>query len=131
MRIQLIIWTIIISSILTACAKKNPTPPNTNTRVASMTGSWLLTHIGEEIISSNSDDKQPNVTIDTNAKTITGYSGCNRMSGSIVLLSGISLKFGPMAATKRMCAESNRESQFLKAFNHITEYGTEGSLRWC
>jgi heat shock protein HslJ len=127
MRIQLIILTIIIAMIITACAKKHTSSSNTNMRVASMTGAWSLTQIGEETVSVKSDDKQPNITIDTNAKTLSGYSGCNRMSGSIETLSGTSLKFGPIASTKRMCAVPIKESQFLRAFDQIVEYGTEGT----
>lgn len=117
---------IIISSVWTACAKKNSASTNTNMRVASMTGNWELTHIGEALITYKASNKKPSITIDTNVKTVTGYSGCNRMSGSIASLAGTSLKFGPMAATKRMCAEPNNEREFLRAFEHVASYGTKG-----
>jgi heat shock protein HslJ len=70
-----------------------------------------------------------NIAFDENAKTVSGFSGCNRFFGSYVL-SENTLKFKPLSTTKKLCVEDKNtiETKLLKAFekaDHIffTEEG--------
>ncbi|WP_043202367.1 META domain-containing protein [Paraburkholderia acidipaludis] len=70
------------------------------------------------------------ITLDLSAATgqrrASGFSGCNRYSGSYVLKNGL-LSFGPLAATRMACAGAggNIEGAYLDALTHISRTGVE------
>jgi len=72
---------------------------------------WALVSInGDEL-----EDKKsvPSVEIQVSERKVFGFSGCNRMSGSVEFFDD-SIKFGTLATTRRACMEPNVEAQFLK-----------------
>lgn len=60
---------------------------------------------------------------------VSGSAGCNNYSGTYQS-DGSSLRFGPMATTRKMCAEPQRimeqEQQFLKALETVATVRREG-----
>jgi len=60
---------------------------------------------------------------------VSGSAGCNNYSGTFTA-SGSSLRFGPAAATRKMCAQPEgvmeQEQQFLKALETVATIRQEG-----
>lgn len=62
--------------------------------------------------------------IDSN-KTVTGFTGCNRLSGTYKV-DNSELPFSPLITTKMFC-EGVRENNFLKALDSINGFKIENS----
>jgi putative lipoprotein len=57
---------------------------------------------------------------------VGGYSGCNQFTGSVTV-TGDGLTFGPIASTRRMCAEgTQQEDAFLQALENAQRYSISG-----
>ncbi|WP_223032545.1 META domain-containing protein [Hanstruepera marina] len=63
------------------------------------------------------------ISFNDSLKTVSGYSGCNRFSGTYETI-GNTLKIGPLASTKMACTPDRNavESQFLSLLNEINTY---------
>jgi heat shock protein HslJ len=70
------------------------------------------------------------ITLDLSAATgqrrASGFSGCNRYSGSYTLKNGL-LSFGPLASTRMACAGTGGdiEGAYLEALTHIARTGVQ------
>jgi len=57
---------------------------------------------------------------------VGGYAGCNQFTGSVTL-SGDAISFGPIASTRRMCAEAmQQEDAFLLALENAQRFSISG-----
>lgn len=56
-----------------------------------------------------------------NPVRVTGFTGCNRMMGSVEIKNTISMKFSPLATTKMFCP-GNDEGTLLNALSSVTNY---------
>ncbi len=57
---------------------------------------------------------------------VGGYAGCNQFTGSVTL-SGDAISFGPIASTRRMCADAmQQEDAFLQALENAQRYTISG-----
>ena len=57
---------------------------------------------------------------------VGGYSGCNQFTGSVTV-TGDGLSLGPIASTRRMCAQGmQQEDAFLQALEHAHRYSIAG-----
>ena len=57
---------------------------------------------------------------------VAGYAGCNQFTGSVTV-TGDGLAFGPMASTRRMCADvMAQEDAFLQALESAHRYEISG-----
>lgn len=75
------------------------------------------------------DESAQPITLAFDAKEnrASGFSGCNRYSGSYTLDHN-QLRFGAMMSTKMACADDARnrtEQQFLEALAHVDSYAYE------
>ncbi len=94
---------------------------NSNNEMKSIYGKrWVLTKIGEKSLSGD----KPFIEFERENMRASGDAGCNRFSGGFTV-SGSSLNFSPIAATKRACAnaDANRlESAFLQVLDETTRF---------
>ena len=70
----------------------------------------------------------PHLTLDSAQKRALGYGGCNRFTGPYVV-SGDSLRLGPLAATKRACLDADmtrQETSFLAALDATRAWHISG-----
>ena len=58
----------------------------------------------------------------TSAGRLTGFSGCNAMSGEYKLQEGFRIKFDKVAVSMKMCEEGIDERGFLDAINEADNY---------
>ena len=57
---------------------------------------------------------------------VGGYAGCNQFTGSVTV-TGDGLSFGPIASTRRMCAEAmQQEDAFLQALENARRFAISG-----
>lgn len=87
---------------------------------------WRLLSFGNGAVAPLSGGRQPSLKFDPAQKKVSGYAGCNNFFGSYEL-AGASLKFGPLAATRRACPEpaSSVEAQYLEALAKVRGWKLE------
>ena len=86
---------------------------------------WVLDELGGVPLV----DVEPTLTFGGDG-TVSGSAGCNTFSGTY-LLDGAVLSFGPLAATKKGCADPTMfvESAFLAAMGGITDWSVDAAGR--
>jgi heat shock protein HslJ len=87
---------------------------------------WRLVVLGNATVPALPGGRQPSLRLDQAQKRVTGYAGCNNFFGSYEL-AGTSLKFGPLAATRRACPEpqSSVETKYLEALAKVRGWKLE------
>ena len=81
--------------------------------------SWQLLQLGPNGALS---ENLPTLTFSTDGK-VSGSGGCNTFSGTATI-SGMAIKFGALAATKKACSEevNAQETAYLKALEQAQTY---------
>jgi heat shock protein HslJ len=89
---------------------------------------WILEKINGVNIDFPEDRKRPFMTIDTGAKSLSGFGGCNNFQGSAQLVKN-RLVTGNIVSTKMACMDiQETENEFLKVLSgKILEYTLLGS----
>lgn len=89
---------------------------------------WRLTSVDQKNIRINDGTQEVYITLDSVARQIIGFAGCNRLTGSFILkgINGIRIQAG---TTKMFCEEATMqvETSLLKAFDKSTRYRIEGN----
>ncbi len=107
--------------ILSACAGGGGKP-------ASLAGTyWNVTEVGAQTFKAAKGQREAHLRLDAQNKRATGYSGVNSFSGAYETR-GTSLKFGPLAATRRAGkpAAMTFESAYFKALGATRAYQISG-----
>ncbi|MEZ4809671.1 MAG: META domain-containing protein [Allomuricauda sp.] len=84
---------------------------------------WVLEEMNGKTVSKadfNGKDV-PNMEININTNRVSGFSGCNRMTGSLFFEKDV-LRFTNMATTRMACPNLNAETEFLKTLQSVTSY---------
>ena len=83
----------------------------------------LITLEGQKIIMAENQEREIFFTLKTDEKRITGFAGCNTLSGSYSLENGNRIRFSNMATTLRACPDvAINESGFLEVFELADNY---------
>jgi heat shock protein HslJ len=101
-----------------------PSPPAPPAPVSLAGTKWLLEDLaGAGVI----DDAQATLEFAENGR-VSGSTTCNRFTGTATI-SGATISFGPLATTRRACAEAlmNQERNYLAALAQAKEYEVQGS----
>jgi len=74
------------------------------------------------------DTAQASFTMQAGGSVVTTL-GCNQFSGKATI-HGTKLKFGPLASTRKSCAEAlmNQEQKYAEALEAVRSYRVEGQL---
>ena len=89
---------------------------------------WTLLEVGGTQARVAENIAQPSLQLDTVETRASGSTGCNSFSGSYEL-TGDSLRFGPLASTRRACldpAMNRQESVYLKALSDTRRWRVTG-----
>jgi len=98
-----------------ACETEKPDVPLRNTY-------WKLMQIDGRPVEVQTDQREPHIILDLREMSFKGYGGCNQLFGSFEI-DGDTLRFGPIAGTKRYCTETmDLESAFLQALGTVTRF---------
>ncbi|MDM9380884.1 META domain-containing protein [Chlorogloeopsis sp. ULAP01] len=112
---------------LATCQTKQTVEAGNNNNAASLFGKrWILTEIGEQRLSDN----KLYIEFDNKQSRVVGDTGCNRFFGGFEI-NGTSLKFSPLASTKRACltTEANRlETNFLRSLQETTRFDVQEKI---
>ena len=72
---------------------------------------------------SNEASSELTIIFNDSLKTVSGYSGCNRFTGSYEI-NGSNIKIGPLAATRMSCPEEKNavESKMIEALTNANNF---------
>jgi len=99
---------------------------------------WKLTRLGSEPVYLGDQQREPHMVLRSKDSVVTGFSGCNRLTGSYVL-NGHSIEFSGLASAMMACTESAKtERAFISALGdarswrvigeHLDLYDGDGNL---
>lgn len=87
---------------------------------------WKLTRLAYQPVILAPEQREPYLVLQAQDRKLTGYAGCNRMTGSYTL-EGEALRFGHTATTKMACVKGmDTEDAFLKALGQVRHWHIEG-----
>lgn len=111
---QRLIPTLLAVLLLAACHRGPHPAGQGDAEPPLLQTQWRLATLGDQAVEL-AEDRRPDFTLDAKENRISGFTGCNRMSGEYVL-SGSELKFDRMISTKMACVETMElERDFLNA----------------
>lgn len=88
---------------------------------------WQLTSVGEEAVSAPGD-REPHLVLHSEEKMVSGFGGCNRLSGSFEL-DEESIAFGPIMSTRMSCAGADEvEIALLSALEKAERWRFQDDL---
>lgn len=83
---------------------------------------WVLeTMKGVQVSKADFNGEVPNMEINVNSNRFSGFSGCNRMTGSLFYERDV-LRFSQVASTRMACPNMEKESEFLSALQSSTAH---------
>lgn len=89
---------------------------------------WVLEEMkGTAVSKEDFNGKDvPNMEININNNRFSGFSGCNRMTGSLFYEQDL-LRFTQIASTRMACPNMDKETEFLTALQASTTYKVESN----
>jgi len=129
--------TLIVLScawLLGACAHEvAPTVPATRAINTSglLNTYWRLSELDGQQIVTPAGARELHVMLNPQNQRVSGFSGCNRLSGGYVL-AGDTLRFDQIAGTLMACErDMDIEKRFLATFQQVARWEISGeTLRW-
>lgn len=91
---------------------------------------WKLKTLeGQEVQMADNQEREIFFTLKTVGNRVTGFSGCNVLSGEYELEEGNRIRFTHMATTLRACPDVKvNESELLNVFNIADNYTINGDV---
>jgi putative lipoprotein len=103
----------------------NVIPPRAGTASLEETH-WKLVEVAGSPVTVSTRQPEPNLTLHSSNRTVSGNGGCNRFSGSYSL-NGDRLAFSQVASTMMACTSGmNPEAAFHKAINATRRWRING-----
>jgi len=99
---------------LAGCA----TPPPPAAAPSAEGATWMLSRLGEEAVTAP-------VSFTVTGERVAGFGPCNRYFGAY-RRDGAALSVGPIAATRRACADLALEERYFAALTDVTGAAVEG-----
>lgn len=89
---------------------------------------WKLKTLeGKEIKMADNQEREIFFTLKAQDNRVTGFAGCNSISGEYSLEEGNRIRFSHMATTMKMCPDVDvNESEFLQIFEIADNYTING-----
>ena len=89
---------------------------------------WKLTEIDGEPVVTLPGQREMKLTLKVEENKVIGFGGCNSFFGRYTHDVG-TIKFGPLAATRKFCADSmDQESLFFKLLSEVASYTITGQV---
>lgn len=97
--------------VLTSCASGQS--------VAQLAGEWKVVSIDGQEVEAAEDT--PYLGFDLDEKRIYGYTGCNRLTGTLKAKAFVKghPDFSNLGMTRMLCANDEQERQFMDALNQV------------
>jgi heat shock protein HslJ len=116
-------------SLLAGCALI-PSPELPPLAVDLVETYWRLTEVDGKPVPAHRGSREPHLFLNREGARVTGFSGCNSLSGTYQRSSGDGLLFGPLAMTRMACLspEANAvESGLVKGLDQVAWYRIVGT----
>lgn len=88
---------------------------------------WTLTELDGQPVTPAGTDRDAHLLFAT-PNRVTGSTGCNRLTGTYELLDGNKIRFSPLATTRMLCPDSDRETRFTKALSTVETYNVTDEI---
>jgi heat shock protein HslJ len=111
-----------IAALVAGCA--GAPAPQTAVSTELLGTYWRPVEIEGKQVPQHPGTREPHIVMAKEGNRLSGYAGCNNMAGGYTL-SGDSLRFGPMAMTRRACigdGANQLETAFLAALEATASY---------
>lgn len=92
--------------------------------ISRLNDSWVATRINGNPI--NRMSPAPSMELNLTTMQVMGNNSCNDYTGKIERVTGSGLKFGPIAATKKMCRTMETADRFNRAIGKTAAYQLDG-----
>lgn len=91
-----------------------------NRSVYQLNGEWTLTELNGKTVPAA--DNAPFLGFDTNKGLVYGFTGCNRLTGTLHAKDFMKGKagFGQLGMTRMLCHDDKYEQPFAEALNKVT-----------
>jgi len=119
----------VLLSLAAGCALV-PSPEPLPIAVDLVETHWRLTEIDGKPLPAERGSREAHILLSREGARVTGFAGCNTLSGSYTRPSGDGLHFGPLAMTRMAClspAASAMEAGFVKGLNQVAWYHIAGT----
>lgn len=119
------VFALMITLVSCDTIKNTTSTANLSTEVAALNGSWELNYISGPKVAFEKlyPQKKPTMLIDVEKKSVSGNSGCNTYTGTLVAAEGIINFNQAFAVTKMMCAESALgETTYFEILKKVTKF---------
>jgi heat shock protein HslJ len=83
---------------------------------------WELVKTSGNDLKGPHEDEEPFLSFSEHDRSLSGYTGCNRLAGSFHFAKDGELAFAQTAATKRFCENSLEEQLFLQNLSLVKTY---------
>jgi heat shock protein HslJ len=116
-------------SLLAGCALV-PSPEPPPIAVDLVETHWRLTEIDGKPVPAERGSREPHIFLAREGARVTGFAGCNSLSGTYSRSSGDGLLFGPLAMTRMACLSpeaSAMEAGLVKGLNQVAWYRIAGT----
>ncbi|WP_373943442.1 META domain-containing protein [Polaribacter sejongensis] len=91
---------------------------------------WQLKTLeGQEVAKADNLEREIFITLNTDTNSVTGFTGCNTISGEFILKEGNRIEFKKMLTTLKMCPDTAvNESELLKIFEIADNYTIKDNI---
>ena len=89
---------------------------------------WTLQQLnGKSITKEDFGQELPYIDFHTEIATFTGFGGCNRINGKVMISDLNLIRFVDVVSTRMMCLGSNKETDFMRALQSATHFELKDS----
>jgi putative lipoprotein len=110
---------------VTVLMRRVPGAPNHDgkDRVVAELGAtrWRPIRIGDRAVTVSRHEREPWIELDPRSERVTGFGGCNRISGTYESGRGV-LRFRGLISTQMACPSMETETAFVRALNATRRY---------
>ncbi|WP_105049915.1 META domain-containing protein [Polaribacter butkevichii] len=120
MKVKLIVINLILITVMSCSSVQKKSNDSFDTAI---TGKyWKLKSLeGKEVKMNKNQEREIFITLKTQNNRVTGFAGCNSVSGEFTLEEGNRIKFSKLVSTRMFCPNTD-EPAFLKVLNLADNY---------
>ncbi|MFP8967569.1 META domain-containing protein [Pokkaliibacter sp. CJK22405] len=105
------------------------TPANERGQTEPLQGTdWQLYQVLDQPVTVETT-RPLSIQFATQGNQVSGYSGCNRFSGTYSLYGG-RMSFEPLISTKMACRDMNTEQRYMDALSSVRSWEAKGTELW-
>ncbi|AUC20697.1 hypothetical protein BTO15_00575 [Polaribacter sejongensis] len=129
MKTKLIIVFTMIAMITISCNSDKKKNKDTLTNSITEKHWQLKTLEGQDVAKADNLEREIFITLNTDTNSLTGFTGCNTISGEFILKEGNRIEFKKMLTTLKMCPDTAvNESELLKIFEIADNYTIKDNI---